>query len=114
MSGWWKGRYFQVAEPASIGRLVAQLAADLGIEHPMESARLFSAWEAIVGPEVGAKCRPTALKNGILKVRTASAAWASEFRYLAPEMIKRVNKELGADIVKEIKPWVDTRPGHTR
>lgn len=87
---------------------MAQLAAGLGLEHPMESARLFSAWPAIVGPDVAAKCRPTGLKNGVLKVRTSSAAWASEFRYLAPEMIKRVNAELGKQVVKEIKPWVDT------
>lgn len=98
-------------EPSSIGGLLAKLAANLGVEHPIESARLFSTWATIVGPEVAAKCLPTGLKDGVLKVRTSSPAWASEFRYLAPEIIKRVNAELGKQVVKEIKPWVDTHRG---
>lgn len=99
-------------DPSRIGGLVAELAASLGIEHPMESARLFSSWGNIVGPEIAAKCTPTGLKNGVLKVRTSSAAWAAQFKYLAPELIKRINAELGKQIVHEIKPWVDTRPGN--
>lgn len=99
-----------MSEPVRIGGLLAQLAEGLGIEHPIESANLFFKWEAIVGAEVAAKCRPTAIKNGVLKVGTSSAAWASELKYLAPELIKRVNAELGKGVVKEIRPWVDTRP----
>lgn len=96
-------------EPVPIAGLIAKLAADLGIEHPIESARLFWDWDNIVGAQVAARCRPTSLKEGVLKVKTSSATWAAECRYLAPEMINRVNKELGKSIVKEIRPWVDTR-----
>jgi len=95
-------------DPVGIKALLEQLALRLGLDNPLQTARLFSSWEAIVGPEVAAKCTPTSLKDGLLKVKTSSPGWASEFRYLAPEVIKRVNHELGAPIVKQVKAWVQT------
>jgi len=73
----------------------------------MESARLFAGWQDIVGNDIAAKCQPTSLKQGVLKVKTSSPAWASEFRYLAPAVIKRVNEELGSEVVKQIQPWIE-------
>jgi hypothetical protein len=76
------------------------------MEHPAETARIFASWEQIVGPEVAARCRPTSLKGGVLKVRTESAVWASEFRYLSADVIARINSELGKPVIREVKPWV--------
>jgi hypothetical protein len=76
------------------------------VQSPLETARLFADWGQIVGDEVAAKCRPTSLKEGVLKVRVTSAIWASELRYLAALLIERVNTALGQPLVTEIKPWV--------
>jgi predicted nucleic acid-binding Zn ribbon protein len=96
-------------DPIRIGGTLSALARSWGFESPIETARLFSAWGQIVGPEVAARCRPSSLKGGVLKVRTESAVWASEFRYLSADVIRRINSELGKEIVREIKPWV--KPG---
>ena len=76
------------------------------MESPLESAAIVASWSEIVGGEVAAKCRPTSLKAGVLRVRTDSPAWASEFRYLAAEVIRRINAQFGREVVKEVKPWV--------
>jgi hypothetical protein len=73
------------------------------MENPLEVARLFRSWEAIVGERVARRCSPDSLAGGILKVRTSSAAWATELRYLAPAVIQKLNRELKADLVKELK-----------
>lgn len=78
---------------------------------PEETAQLFVAWAEIVGAEVAARCRPTSLKDGVLKVRTESSAWAWELKYLSPEVVGRINKSLGKRIVTEIKPWVKASVG---
>lgn len=96
-------------DPVRIAGTLGALARGWGMESPIESARIFSSWDRIVGPEVAARCRPTSLKGGVLKVRTESAVWASEFRYLSADVIRRINSDLGAQIVREVKPWV--RPG---
>ena len=93
-------------EPARIVGALASLAVAWGMENPLESARIVARWDQIVGLEVAAKCRPTSLKAGVLRVRTDSPAWASEFRFLSPQVIGRINAELGGTVVREIKPWV--------
>lgn len=98
-------------DPTRIGGTLGALARSWGFESPIETARIFSAWAQIVGPEVAARCRPTSLKGGVLKVRTESAVWASEFRYLSADVIRRINAELGKEIVSEIKPWVKAGVG---
>lgn len=95
-----------MAEPAPLGGLLHTLARSWGISDPEETARLFAWWERIVGPEVAARCQPSSLKDGVLKVRTESSAWAWEMKYLSPEIVKRINDSLGKEIVKQVKPWV--------
>lgn len=98
-------------DPAPLSEMLEKLVAGLGPENPMETAKLFGAWDQIVGPEVAGRCSPTSLKKGILKVRADSAAWASEFKYLAPEVVRRINQKLGPGVVTKIEPWVPAAGG---
>jgi hypothetical protein len=98
-------------DPSSLRASLSQLAASWGIESPLETARIFSGWEEVVGVELAARCRPTSLKGGVLRVRTHSAVWASELRYLSGAIIERVNRAVGSEIVRELKPWVATGRG---
>jgi predicted nucleic acid-binding Zn ribbon protein len=96
-------------DPAPIRAAIAEVAAGLGVEQPLETARIFNCWETVVGVELASRCRPTSLRGGVLRVRMESAVWASEIRYLADEIIKRVNRAVGSNVVHEIKPWVASR-----
>lgn len=98
-----------MSEPTGIRGLLVELADRWGIDNPAETMRLFVAWERIVGPEIASRCDPEMLKSGILKVRAESAAWASELRYLAPQILRRVNDELGRVVVKQVKISVGLR-----
>lgn len=92
-----------MSEPADIRSLLIQLADRVGIPQAMETVRVFSAWEQIVGHQIASRCEPVMIKEGVLKVRASSAAWASELRYLAGEIARRVNEELGRELVKEVR-----------
>lgn len=89
--------------PEGIREALLELARRSGIEYPMETARLFASWERIVGPQVAARCRPVSLKRRVLTVHAASQAWASELKYLAPEVMRRVNAELGRQVVRDVR-----------
>jgi predicted nucleic acid-binding Zn ribbon protein len=102
-----------MSDPAGLSELLIELAERLGIEHPAETSRLFSAWEAIVGDRVARRCDPVSLKDGVLKVRASTAAWAAELKYLAPEMVGRVNRELGRLVASEVQVFVG-RPGGSK
>lgn len=98
-------------DPERLKGLLPKVMSGLGVAAPMQSAQLFSKWVEIVGADVAGRSRPVSLKDGLLRIKTDSAIWAAEFRYLAPEVIRRVNAELGAPLVKEIKVWVNPAKG---
>jgi hypothetical protein len=80
-----------------------------GLDNPLEIARVFGSWKEMVGEQVAARCEPASLGQGVLKVWAAAAPWANELKYLAPEVIRRVNAAVGQEVVRELK--VALRPG---
>ncbi|HLF70303.1 MAG TPA: DUF721 domain-containing protein [Actinomycetota bacterium] len=97
----------------AIAPLLNRVASKMGIERPAETARLFATWEAIVGPQIALRCQPTSLKEGVLRVRAQSPAWAAELRYLGPEVASRINAALGQKVVDQVKAWVPNPGGPT-
>lgn len=95
-------------DPVRLGGLLGRAAEGMGVKDPLAVAKIFSAWSEIVGPDIAARCQPSALNGGVLKVSITSQAWAAQFRFVAPEVMRRLNEHLGADFVTEIKPWVPT------
>ena len=95
-------------EPSPIRGVLLDSARTWGLDNPFDIARIFGAWKEMVGEQVAARCEPANLGRGVLKVWAASAPWANELRYLAPEVIRRVNAGLGHDAVRELK--VSLRP----
>jgi len=96
-------------EPAPIRTVLLDGARRWGLENPLEISRIFGSWKEIVGDQVAARCEPASLGHGVLKVWAASAPWANEMKYLAPEVIRRVNAGVGREVVRELK--VALRPG---
>lgn len=97
----------------AIAPLLNRVALKMGIERPAETARLFATWEAIVGPQIALRCQPTSLKEGVLRVKAQSPAWAAELRYLGPEVASRINTALGQTVVQQVKAWVPNPGGPT-
>jgi len=96
-------------EPAPIRGVLLEGARAWGLDNPLEIARVFESWKEMVGEQVAARCEPASLGRGVLKVWAASAPWANELKYLAPEVIRRVNAGVGREVVRELK--VALRPG---
>lgn len=94
-------------DAVAVGAMLLEGARRWGLEHPIETAKVFGHWSEIVGDQVASRCEPLALGRGILKVRAATPAWANELRYLAPEVVRRVNAAVGTGsapgVVRELK-----------
>ena len=83
----------------------------LGIEAAVETGAIFSRWQRIVGDAVAEHARPTSLREGVLRVKADSPVWATEISYLASEIQRRANEEVGAAAVREVRVWWG--PGET-
>ena len=93
-------------DPHKIGKLLGELGTTFGIASPAQVGKLWAEWPGIVGPGIAAHASPTSLRDGVLRVRADSSAWATELGYLGGEIKSRVNRALGAELVREVKVWV--------
>ena len=83
---------------SSLGRLVSERgwALDLRMHG------VFGRWAELVGAEVAQHCTPVSFADGKLTVQTDSTAWATQLRLLAPQLLRRLNEELGHGSVNVI------------
>ena len=96
-------------DPARIKDVLKELGGHMGIKAPAETAALWSRWKDIVGSSVADHASPSSLRDGVLKVRVDSPAWATEIGYLAGEIRSRINAALGSAAVAEIRVWVGAK-----
>lgn len=64
---------------------------------------VFGRWAEVVGPDLAAHTRPEAFEDGELVVAADSAAWATQVRLLAPQLLRRLGAELGAGTVRRVR-----------
>ena len=98
--------------PSRVRDLLDPVGKRLGLEGATDSGGLFARWADIVGDEIAAHVEPTSLRDGVLRVRTDSPAWATELAYLAADISARVNSAMGKELVRELK--VSTGPPSDR
>lgn len=66
-------------------------------------ARAQQAWEQAVGPQVAAAGRPTAERDGVLTVTCSDAVWSAELELMGPDLVERVNGELGERLIDRLR-----------
>lgn len=90
-------------DPAQLGSLVDKLVHESGWQTDVAVHGVFARWADIVGDEVASHCTPQSFADASLTVRTDSTAWATQLKLLAPEVIRRLNQELGHGTVHFVK-----------
>jgi predicted nucleic acid-binding Zn ribbon protein len=89
-------------DPQPLGRAIDRLLAERGWETPAAIGGVMGRWPQIVGADVAAHCTPESYDDGVLRVQTDSTAWATQLRLLAPQVVRRLNEELGHGTVTRI------------
>ena len=81
----------------ALDRLVAALAPATTL------ARVQEAWERSAGATIADAARPAAERDGVLTVLCEASVWAHELELMAGEIVPRLNAELGAEMVRELR-----------
>jgi predicted nucleic acid-binding Zn ribbon protein len=87
--------------PRRLARPVEALAAELAPATTL--ARVQEMWERVLGQAIAGSARPTAERDGVLTVICEAAVWAQELDLMAPELIERLNAELGEDVLRQLR-----------
>ena len=74
-----------------------------GLNSGVEQQKALKVWGKTVGNKISKNTEPISVKNGILEIKTTNSVWRQELQIQKTEIIKRLNKILKKNIIKEIK-----------
>jgi predicted nucleic acid-binding Zn ribbon protein len=90
-------------DPQALSAAIEGLLDAEGWNLAAATGSVFGRWAQIVGPDLAAHTRPESLRDGELTVSADSTAWATQLRLLAAQLVYRLNAELGAGTVRQVK-----------
>jgi len=88
--------------PRPIEASLNQVVRGLGRSAPL-LVGLTGRWAEVVGPTLAAHTRPVRMDGEVLVVAVDEPAWATEVRYLAPELARRAEALVGAGRVRSVR-----------
>lgn len=81
--------------PPPVGEALGDLVRRRGWARRLEGAKVHERWEEIAGEQIAGHVRPVRLHGGVLVLEADSAAWATQVRYLAGDLLRRAGEVLG-------------------
>ncbi len=92
-------------DPLPLGAAISRLIMERGWEAPAAVGGVMGRWPQIVGPDVANHCEPQRYDEPerTLVVKCDSTAWATQLRLMAPQLVARLNADLGHGTVRLIK-----------
>ncbi|HXO25249.1 MAG TPA: DciA family protein [Streptosporangiaceae bacterium] len=90
-------------DPQLLGQAIGGLLDQQGWQQRAAIGSVFGRWAEIVGRDLAAHTQPDAFADGELAVTADSTAWATQVRLLAPQLVRRLNAELGDGTVRRVK-----------
>lgn len=101
-------------EPERLGEQLDRLLLDRGWNVDVAVGSVMGRWPAIVGPTVAEHSKPVTFEDGVLTVRADSTAWATQLRLLSSSLMGRLEAEVGADVVLELRIQGPSAPSWSR
>lgn len=93
------------ASPRPLSVAVEGLADELAPATTL--ARVQAIWEQAAGPAIAGAARPTREHQGVLTVTCTAAVWAYELDLMETELLARLNRALGEQLVRELRCRTD-------
>lgn len=94
-------------DPLPLGAAINRLITERGWEAPAAVGGVMGRWPQIVGDDLANHCVPLRYdedpEERVLTVQCDSTAWATQLRLLAPQLVARLNADLGHGTVRMIK-----------
>jgi len=90
-------------EPRPLAESLDRVARRLGAPSPSVLTAVFARWEEMVGAAVATHAWPVSLSNGVLVVGVDQPAWATQLRYLGPELLRQLGSVLPGDAVSQVE-----------
>jgi len=91
-----------MSRPQSLGSVLSEVIDQLGMRGKIDEARVVESWAQLAGDRVNSMTESVWMKGTTLFVKISSAAWRQELHMNRTAWKKRLNDELGREVVEEI------------
>ena len=89
-------------DPKLLADAVERLVETKGWTNEINVHTLLARWALLIGTTNAAHSHPEGYADTVLTVRTDSTAWATQLRYMAPQLVAMLNEQLGDGTVTRI------------
>ena len=89
-------------DPELIGSALSKMLTDRGWSGQVSVGSVLGRLREVVGEQVADHAEPETFVDGRLVVRASSTAWATQLQLLVPQLHRRLEEEVGPDVVTEI------------
>jgi hypothetical protein len=93
----------RLAAPTPVGDTLGAVIRRRGWDERLRASTAATRWEDIVGPQLAARCEPVRVAGGCLVVRAENPTWATQLRYLLPQLQANAAEVLGSGVVREVR-----------
>lgn len=92
----------KTSNPKALGSVLNAVITELGIGQRVKQLKVLDIWPEVVGKQIAGVTSPERINAGKLVVRVSKAPWRNELLFLKKEIIAKLNKTVGEEIVKDI------------
>ncbi|NLE19964.1 MAG: DUF721 domain-containing protein [Clostridiales bacterium] len=89
-------------QPESIADILAKMARQTSLGLNLEQAEIWEHWTELVGEHLAPHCSPHNIKDGQLRITVESTVWMHKASYIKWDLIKRINRMAGKELVSDI------------
>lgn len=98
--------------PRRLGESLDRVARAIGGGDSSAMTVVFRHWESCVGPAIAAHAEPLSLRRDVLVVGVSEPAWATQLRFVAPEILGRLEEAAGRRVAERIEVRIRPIRGH--
>ena len=84
-------------------KAIEEAIEGVGIKSALDQESAVTLWGAVVGRTVSSVTKAEGVDSGTLVVRVESSVWRQELHMQKKEMINKLNKKIGTEIIREIR-----------
>ena len=89
-------------DPVPLRESIDQVLAGLGAPTVDHIRTVHDRWDELVGTGVADHAQPASIEHGQLVVTVDDPAWASQLRWAEPDLLRRLEAVLGAEVVTSV------------
>lgn len=89
-------------DPQPLAAVLPSMLQRYGWEENVQVGAVVGRWAEIVGQDIADHCQIESFEDGVLCIRASSTPWATQLRLLQPVLLRRLDEEVGAGVVKKV------------